>query len=85
MYIWTINSTDTARYAPYLDLHLEIDQDRFITKLLDKRDDFIFLIVKFPFICSNIPAAPAYAVYISPQSIRYSYACGTDHDFLPGG
>ena len=83
MYIWTINTTDRARYAPYLELHLEIEQDPFITKFLDKRDDLIFLIVKFPFICSNIPAAPG--VYISPQSIRYSCACGTDHDFLPGG
>jgi hypothetical protein len=29
-----------------------------------KRDDFNFPIVNFPFICSNIPAAPAYEVYI---------------------
>ena len=26
----------------------------------DKRDDFNFPIVNFPFICSNIPEAPAY-------------------------
>jgi len=31
--------------------------------------------VKFPFICSRIPAASAYGVYIS-QLIRYSWACG---------
>ena len=35
------------------------------TKLYDKRDDFDFPNVNFPFICSNIPAAPAYGVYIS--------------------
>jgi hypothetical protein len=35
----------------------------------------IFLIVKFSIICSNIPASPAYGVYIS-QLIRYSRACG---------
>jgi hypothetical protein len=29
----------------------------------DKRDDFNFPIVNFPFICSNIPAAPAYGLY----------------------
>jgi hypothetical protein len=33
------------------------------TKLYDKRDDFNFPIVTFPFICSNFPAAPAYGVY----------------------
>jgi hypothetical protein len=35
------------------------------TKLYDKRDDFNFPIVNVPFICCNIPAAPAYGVYIS--------------------
>jgi hypothetical protein len=40
--------------------------------------------VNFPFICSNIPAAPAYGVYIS-QLIRYSRACGFYQDFLDRG
>ena len=31
----------------------------------DKLDDFNFAIVNFPFIINNIPAAPAYGVYIS--------------------
>jgi hypothetical protein len=66
----------------YLDLHLEIDSEgRLRTKLYDKRDDFNFPIVNFPFICSNIPAAPTYGVYIS-QLIRYSRACGSYQDFL---
>jgi hypothetical protein len=42
------------------------------------------LIVNFPFICSNIPAAPAYVVYLS-QLIRYFRACGFNHDFLDRG
>jgi hypothetical protein len=37
--------------------------------------------VNFPFICSNIPAVPAYWVYLS-QLIRYSRACGSYQDFL---
>ena len=42
------------------------------TKLHDKRDDFNFPIVNFPFtcICSNISAAPAYGVYYI-SLIRY--------------
>jgi hypothetical protein len=60
------DTTDTDRSASYLDLHIEIDSERrFRTKLYDKRDDFNFPIVNFPFICSNIPAAPAYGVYLS--------------------
>ena len=58
-----IDTTDTASY---FDIHIEIDSDgRFRTKLYYKRDDFLFPIVNFPFICSNIPATPAYGVYIS--------------------
>jgi len=35
-----------------------------VTKLYDKRNYFNFPIVNFPFICSNIPVAPAYGIYI---------------------
>ena len=70
------DTTDTDRSASYLDLHLEIDSEgRLRTKLYDKRDDFNFPIVNFPFLCSNIPAAPVYGVYIS-LLIQYSRACG---------
>ena len=79
------DTTDTAKSASYLDLHLEIDSDgRLKTRLYDKRDDFNFPIINFPFLCSNIPAAPAYGVYIS-QLIRYSRACISYHDFLDRG
>jgi len=40
--------------------------------------------VIFPFICSNIPAAPAYWEYIS-QLIWYSRPCGSYQDFLDRG
>ena len=69
----------------YFDLNLEIDSEgRLRTKFYDKRQDFNFPIVNFPFTCSNIPAAPAYGVYIS-QLIRYSRACGSYQDFLDRG
>jgi hypothetical protein len=60
------DTTDTDRSASYFDLHLEIDSEgRLRTQLYDKRDDFNFSILNLPFICTNIPAAPAYGVYIS--------------------
>ena len=68
--------------SSYLDLHLEIDSLwRLRTKIYDKRYDFNFSIVNFLFICSNIPAAPVYGVYIS-WLIRYPRACGSYQDFL---
>ena len=57
-----------------LDIRLELDNEKLYTKLYDKRDDFNFTIVNFPFLDSNIPASPAYGVYIS-QLIRYARAC----------
>ena len=79
------NTTDTDRSASYVDLHLEIDSEgRLRTTSYDKRDDFNFPIVNLPFVCSNIPAAPAYGVYIS-LLIQYSRACGSCQDFLDRG
>ena len=79
------DTTDIDRCASYLDLHLEIDCERRLrSKLYVKRCDFNFPIVNFPFICSNIPPAPAYGVYIS-SFIRYSRDCGSHQDFLDRG
>lgn len=65
---------DIANTA-YLDLHLEIHKGRGLKiKLYNKRDDFTFPIVDYLFIRSNIPASPAYGIYISPL-IHYSRAC----------
>ena len=66
----------------YLDLYLEFDDSsQLSTKIYDKRDDFNFKIINFPNMCSNIPASPAYGVYIS-QLIRYARASSNYSDFL---
>ena len=58
-------TTDTASSASFLDLYLEFDDSgQLSTKIYDKRDDFNFKIINFPNMCSNIPASPAYGVYI---------------------
>ena len=51
------------------------------TNIYDKRDDFIFPMVNFPFITRNIPTSPVYGVYIL-QLVRYSRACARYSDFL---
>ena len=56
---------------------LKLDTNgKITTQLYDKHDDFNFFIVNFPYLYSNIPASPAYGVYIS-QLIRYARACST--------
>ena len=42
----------------------------FRISIYDKKEDFAFRIVNFPHMDSNIPANPAYGVYIS-QLVRY--------------
>ena len=46
----------------------------------DKRDDFDFHIVNFPFLSSNIQSGPSYVVYIS-QLLRYARCCSYYDDF----
>ena len=75
-------TTDTASSALFLDLYLEFDDSGQInTRIYDKRDDFNFKIINFPNMCNNIPASPAYGVYML-QLIRYARASSNYSDFL---
>ena len=76
--------TDTQQSTSYLDIHIAIENGgRLKTNLYDKRDDFTFPIVIYPFINGNVQASTAYEVYIS-QIIRYSRHCVQYSDFLDG-
>ena len=55
----------------FLDLHLSISDGFVKTKIYDKRDDFDFDIVNFPFLDGDIPRSASYGVYIS-QLIRFA-------------
>ena len=75
-------TTDTASSASYLDVYLEFDDSgQLSTEMYDKRDDFNLKIINFPNMCSNIPASPAYGVYIS-RLICYARASSNYADFL---
>ena len=56
------NSSDTE--APFLDLNLSITNGIVSSKIYDKRDDFNFEIVNFPFLDGDVPRSPSYGVYI---------------------
>ena len=57
------NSSNTE--DPYLDLNLSITNGIVSSKIYDKRDDFNFEIVNFPFLDGDVPRSPSYDVYIS--------------------
>jgi hypothetical protein len=79
------DSTECSKSASYLDVLVKLyTNDKLKTQLYDKQDDFNFSIVNFPYLCSNIPASPAYGVYIL-QLIRYARACLAYDQFLLRG
>ena len=57
------NTSDTE--APFLDLHLSISNGFVSSKIYDKRDDFDFDIVNFPFLDGDVPRSTSFGVYIS--------------------
>ena len=72
------NSSDIE--APFWDLNLCISNGTVSTKMYDKRDDFDFDIVNFPFLDGDVPRRTSYGVYIS-QLIRFARASSNLSDF----
>ena len=72
------NSSDTE--APFLDLNLSITNGIVSFKNYDKRDDFNFEIVNFPFVDGDVPRSPSYGAYIS-QLIRFASVWSNVDDF----
>ena len=72
------NASDTE--AAFLDLNLSIHNNIVSTNIYDKRDDFNFDIVNFPFLDGDVPQRPSYGVYIS-QLIRFARASSHVTDF----
>ena len=60
------NTSDTE--AAFLDLHLSISYG-IVSTIYDKRDDFDFDIVNFPYLYGDVPCSTSYGICIS-QLIR---------------
>ena len=63
-----------------LDQHLSVANGFVSSKIYDKRDDFDFDIVNFPFLDGDVPRRASYGVYIS-QLIRFARVCNHVTDF----
>ena len=61
--LYKANSSDTE--TPFLDLNVSITNGIVSSKIYDKRDDFNFEIINFPFLDGDVPRSPSYGVYIS--------------------
>ena len=67
-------------YTGFLDFNLSITNGIVSSKIYDKRDDFNFEIVNFPFFDGDFPRSPSYGVYFS-QLIRFARVCSKFDDF----
>ena len=76
-----LNKTNTSdNEAAFLDFHLSISNDIVSTKICDKRDDFDFEIVNFPFLDGDVLRSRSYGVFIS-QLIRFARPSSYVTDF----
>ena len=72
-------ATTSDTEAPFLDLQLSISNGFVSSKTYDKRDDFDFDIVNFPFLRVGVSSRPSIGVYIS-QLIRFARVCSNVED-----
>merc|ERR1712074_272415 len=72
--------SDNTQEVTYLNLKIKSENSTLNFSVYDKRDDFSFDIVNFPYIDSCIPKKSALGVYLS-QLIRYAKICSKFVDF----
>ena len=71
-------SSDTE--VLFSDLNMSITNGIVSSKIYNKRGDFNFEIVNFPFLDGDVPRSPSYGVYIS-QVIRFARVCSNVDEF----
>ena len=67
-----VNKTNiSVRKTNFLDLTISIYRGKFYIKLYDKRNDYDFEVINYPFLDGNIPKNQSYSVFIS-QLVRFA-------------
>ena len=64
----------------FLDTTVSVYQGKFCFKYYDKRDDFKFDVISFPFMCGNLPLVQMHGLFVS-QLVRYSNTNSTFNAF----
>ena len=75
-----LNKANTSdKETTFLDLNIK-DKSDIHTSVYDKRDDFGFPIVNFPWLSGDVPRLPLYGIYIS-KLLRFATCCTSVLDF----
>ena len=70
-----LNKANTSdKETSFLDLNIKVVGFNIHTSVYDKRDDFGFPIVNFPWLSGDVPKLPSYRIYIS-QLVRFGRCC----------
>ena len=76
-----LNKANTSdKETSFLDLNIKVVDSDVHTSVYDKRDDFGFPIVHFPWLSGDVPRLPVYGVYIS-QLVRFARCYTSVSDF----
>ena len=76
-----LNKANTSdKETSFLDLNIKVTGSDIHTSVYDKRDDFGFPIVNFPWLTGDVPRLPSYGIYIS-HLVRFARYCTSVFDF----
>ena len=76
--LYKTNTSD--KEISFLDLNINVIGSGIHTSVYDKRDDFGFPIVNFPWLSGDVPRLQSYGIYIS-QTVKFARCCTTVLDF----
>ena len=77
-----VNKTNiSVRKTNFLDLTISIFRGKFYIKLYDKRNDYDFEVINYPFLDGNIPKNQSYSVFIS-QLVRFARVNSSFNGFI---
>ena len=76
-----LNKANTSdKESSFIDLNIKVIGSDIHTSVYDKRDDFGFPIVYFPWLSGDVPRLPFYGIYIL-QLVRFARCCTSVLDF----
>ena len=67
--------------STFLDLLISIYRGKFLVKLFDKRKEYSFDVISYPFLDGNIPKGPSYGIFIS-QLVRLARINNSYNSFI---
>ena len=77
-----VNKTNVSvSKSHFLDMTISVFRGKFFVKLYDKRNDFDFDVINFPFLDGNIPKGQSYGIFIS-QLVRYARINSSFSNFI---